>query len=111
MEKLWKRPLKTWEVLILGNMRNSPVKYAGVAIFLLQSLMAVLAPFLAPRDPEATGIPCQAPSADHLLGTNDLGQDVFSELIYAPGCPSSSDSSRAVCYGHVFSQGSIVTII
>jgi peptide/nickel transport system permease protein len=31
----------------------------------------------------------QAPGAGHLLGTNDLGYDIFSELIYAPGQPSS----------------------
>ena len=45
--------------------------------------MAVAAPWLAPYDPtERVGRPFQSPSAEHLLGTNDVGQDLLSELIY-----------------------------
>ena len=74
---------KMWKVTIIGDMRKSPLKYAGVAILLFLSLMAVLAPYIAPHNPRQTGIPYQGPTSEHLLGTNDLGQDVFSELIYA----------------------------
>jgi peptide/nickel transport system permease protein len=74
---------KVWDTKVIGNLRKSPLKYAGVAILLFLSLMAIFAPYLAPHDPKQTGIPYQAPSSGHLLGTNDLGQDVFSELIYA----------------------------
>lgn len=46
-------------------------------------LTAVLAGVLAPFDPRAiTGSPVSAPAARHLLGTNDLGQDVFSLWLY-----------------------------
>ncbi len=46
-------------------------------------LMAVFAPLLAPYDPtERVGAPFQPPSAEHWLGTNDVGQDLLSELIY-----------------------------
>lgn len=83
METLEKTEKKIGDFGIIASIRNSPMKYAGIAILVFLSLMAVFAPFLAPHDPETTGIPYQAPSADHLLGTNDLGQDVFSELIYA----------------------------
>jgi peptide/nickel transport system permease protein len=56
---------------------------AGAVILVLFVLVAVFAPLLAPYDPKAqTGLPYQAPSADHLLGTNDIGQDILSELIY-----------------------------
>ncbi|NNF63822.1 MAG: ABC transporter permease [Acidimicrobiia bacterium] len=45
--------------------------------------MAVAAPWIAPYDPtERVGRPFSAPSAEHLLGTNDVGQDLLSELIY-----------------------------
>lgn len=45
--------------------------------------MAVAAPWLAPYDPaERVGRPFSAPSAEHWLGTNDVGQDLLSELIY-----------------------------
>jgi peptide/nickel transport system permease protein len=46
-------------------------------------LVAILAPWLSPYDPaERVGRPFSSPSAEHLLGTNDVGQDLLSELIY-----------------------------
>ncbi|MDY3918316.1 MAG: ABC transporter permease [Candidatus Limivivens sp.] len=53
---------------------------AGIVGFFLA--VAVLAPVLAPYDPYQMGIPYVKPNAEHLLGTNDVGQDIFSELIY-----------------------------
>jgi len=45
--------------------------------------VALFAPALAPYDPRLpTGLPFAAPSRDHLLGTNDLGQDVLSQTIH-----------------------------
>ncbi|MGH4018547.1 MAG: dipeptide/oligopeptide/nickel ABC transporter permease/ATP-binding protein [Pseudonocardiaceae bacterium] len=45
--------------------------------------IALLAPVLAPYDPTArAGIPFSEPSAAHPLGTNDIGQDLLSELLY-----------------------------
>ena len=52
----------------------------GIVLFFV--LVALLAPLLAPCDPHAMGIPYLRPSGEHLLGTNDVGQDIFSELIY-----------------------------
>ncbi|MFN2495314.1 MAG: dipeptide/oligopeptide/nickel ABC transporter permease/ATP-binding protein [Pseudonocardiaceae bacterium] len=44
---------------------------------------ALAAPLLAPYDPNArTGTPFAGPSAAHLLGTNDVGHDLLSDLIY-----------------------------
>ena len=55
----------------------------GLAILFLFSAVAVLAPALAPHDPRAlSGDPLRPPSADHPLGTNDIGQDVASEVIW-----------------------------
>ncbi len=46
-------------------------------------LVAIFAKQLSPYDPaERVGRPFQPPSAEHLLGTNDIGQDILSELIY-----------------------------
>lgn len=56
--------------------------YFGVILLLFFGVMAVLAPVLAPYNPFALGVPYLKPSAEHLLGTNDVGQDIFSELIY-----------------------------
>ncbi|MDQ4104150.1 MAG: dipeptide/oligopeptide/nickel ABC transporter permease/ATP-binding protein [Actinomycetota bacterium] len=55
----------------------------GAGILALLGITALAAPLLAPYDPNArTGTPFARPSAAHLLGTNDVGHDLLSELIY-----------------------------
>ena len=59
--------------------------WVGVAIVGAYVLVAVLAPVLAPYNPLAQN-PLAAlanPSRAHLLGTDELGRDVFSRVIYA----------------------------
>ncbi|WP_108664126.1 ABC transporter permease [Euzebya rosea] len=57
--------------------------WVGGAIVVALVLIAVFAPQLAPYDPtERVGVPFSPPGADHLLGTNDVGQDLLSELIH-----------------------------
>ena len=55
---------------------------AGLVILSVVLLVALLAPVLAPHDPYELGVPDLRPSAEHPLGTNDIGQDILSELIY-----------------------------
>lgn len=45
-------------------------------------VMAVLAPLLAPHNPTAIEQTYQPPSPNHLFGTDNLGRDVLSRLIY-----------------------------
>jgi len=46
-------------------------------------LTAIVGPAVAPYDPrEVTGRPFSSPSAEHWLGTNDIGQDIFSEVLW-----------------------------
>lgn len=46
-------------------------------------LLAMLAPWIAPYSPsEIVGSSFSRPSWEHLLGTNDIGQDIFSEVVY-----------------------------
>jgi peptide/nickel transport system permease protein len=63
---------------------------ATLAIFVLLGLVVVAigAPWLAPYQPTAQDVNnmLAAPSAAHLLGTDDLGRDIFSRLIY--GAPA-----------------------
>jgi peptide/nickel transport system permease protein len=58
--------------------------YTGLAIVALYVLAAVAAPLLAPHSPSEQDLLAafQAPSASHLLGTDSLGQDVFSRVLY-----------------------------
>lgn len=55
----------------------------GWGILIIMTAIAVFAPWLAPYDPytDMSAIYLK-PSAEHLLGTNDIGQDIFSELLY-----------------------------
>lgn len=55
----------------------------GATILAVFALVAIFAPVVAPHDPSAqTGLPFHGPTVRHLLGTNDIGQDILSELIF-----------------------------
>jgi peptide/nickel transport system ATP-binding protein/peptide/nickel transport system permease protein len=57
--------------------------WVGGGIVATLIVMAIGAPWIAPYDPtERVGVPFSAPSSEHLLGTNDVGQDLLSELIF-----------------------------
>jgi peptide/nickel transport system permease protein len=60
---------------------NTPTKL-GVAILSVFFFVAIFAPLIAPYDPYQMGSAYLRPSSEHLLGTNDIGQDILSELIY-----------------------------
>lgn len=56
----------------------------GLVIITLFVLMAIFAPVIAPQDPLEVGYEFEAkPSSEHLLGTDQVGRDVLSRLIYA----------------------------
>ena len=57
---------------------------AGLAIVALLVAAAVLAPALAPYDPDAQNLVLRLapPGAAHWLGTDELGRDVLSRLLY-----------------------------
>lgn len=55
----------------------------AAGVLLLFALAALLAPLLAPYDPYALSTePLAPPSAQHLFGTDDLGRDVLSRVLY-----------------------------
>lgn len=57
--------------------------WVGASIVAVLIATAVFAPALAPYDPsERVARPFLPPSSEHLLGTNDVGQDLLSELIF-----------------------------
>ncbi len=63
--------------------RRPPLFWIGCGLLAGFVLVAAAAPRLAPYDPRLpTGPPLSAATRDHLLGTNDLGQDVLSQTIF-----------------------------
>jgi peptide/nickel transport system permease protein len=63
---------------------RSPEAAFGAVVVLLAVLVALFAPWIAPFDPSVQDIGhrLQAPSVTHLLGTDGLGRDLLSRLIY-----------------------------
>ena len=63
---------------------TNPVTVVSAVFLLLVVLAAALAPLLTPYDPTFLdpAVRLQGPSADHPLGTDDRGRDIFSRVIY-----------------------------
>ncbi|MGH9649750.1 MAG: ABC transporter permease, partial [Terriglobales bacterium] len=66
------------------QLRTNPLALTGAFLMVLFALCAVLAPWLAPRDPAYIELPVRlaGPSAAHWFGTDELGRDIFSRLVY-----------------------------
>jgi len=55
----------------------------GLAIMVFYIILAVFAPYISPFNPYAQDFESlQPPSVSHLLGTDPLGRDVFSRIVY-----------------------------
>jgi peptide/nickel transport system permease protein len=60
-----------------------PAVAIGSVLFLVIVILAVTAPWLSPYNPwQYAGPPLASPTWAHPLGTNDVGQDLWSELLY-----------------------------
>ena len=65
-------------------MKRDGMMWVGIAVLATLAVIAIAAPWLAPHDPLAADV-AQAllpPSSAHWLGTDQLGRDVLSRLIY-----------------------------
>lgn len=66
-----------------GGRRPRQLARAGALILALLGMMALAAPLLTPYAPDArVGRPFAPPSWAHPLGTNDVGQDLLSLLVF-----------------------------
>jgi peptide/nickel transport system permease protein len=70
--------------LLRKRFLRRPFAVAGLVVATGFILMAIFAPWIAPYDPEATDFDAllAPPSKEHLLGTDDLGHDVFSQIVW-----------------------------
>jgi ABC-type dipeptide/oligopeptide/nickel transport system permease subunit len=72
-----------WQAFWLRLRRNRRAMLA-LAFILLQILAAIFAPWVAPYNPDKSNYEAiwSLPTREHLMGTDDLGRDVLSRLIY-----------------------------
>ena len=70
---------------VLGKLRRQPMAMAAMVFIALLGLAAIFAPILSPYGPHDTDYFAllQTPSSAHLLGTDDLGRDILSRMLYA----------------------------
>jgi peptide/nickel transport system permease protein len=63
---------------------NNPLSKAGFIIIVAVFLLAMLAPFIAPYDPDDINVKAILiePSWQHWMGTDGLGRDVLSRMLY-----------------------------
>lgn len=56
----------------------------GLGLLIMLVFCAVFAPVLAPYDPYESNLPqaLQPPSSEHIMGTDELGRDIFSRILY-----------------------------
>ncbi|CAL9620123.1 Vitamin B12 import ATP-binding protein BtuD [Nocardiopsis dassonvillei] len=83
---------------ILQGVLRRPSALAAAVFLLLTMVVAVTAPLLSPYDPNSPdfGAALQGPGAEHWLGTDELGRDTFSRLLYG------ARIALAVGFGSVF---------
>jgi peptide/nickel transport system permease protein len=78
------REEQTMTQLIWRAYRRHKPAMVGTAIILIFTLAAIFAPYISPWDPEKTNLDAmlQPPSAQHLMGTDELGRDLLTRILY-----------------------------
>jgi peptide/nickel transport system permease protein len=77
-------PRRGWSSTLWRFCRKKPLGAAGGAVMLLMVVVALLAEPLATHDPIAphANSTLAKPSADFLLGTDHLGRDIYTRIVY-----------------------------
>lgn len=67
-----------------GNVRHNPLAASGVLLVILFIVFALFAPWIAPRNPAEIHLPTRLGpvSSAHWFGTDELGRDILSRIIY-----------------------------
>ena len=77
-------PSRSPSAIILRKLFRRKLVLAGAAILVVVTLLALFAPWVTPYDPMAMKISdrIQSPRLAHWFGTDELGRDVFSRVIF-----------------------------
>lgn len=69
---------------LLRHIRRYPMLWLGLVMLVFWGLVVIFAAVIAPYDPLAQSLDTRLspPSAAHLFGTDELGRDIFSRVVY-----------------------------
>jgi peptide/nickel transport system permease protein len=69
---------------VVVNARHNPLAAIGLGLIFILLIFAIFAPWIAPQDPAAIDLPgrLHTPSRAHWFGTDELGRDILSRVIY-----------------------------
>src|SRR3546814_176878 len=69
---------------LVYQLRHSPLMVAGLVILVIVGLAVGLADWIAPYDPERIDLihRLAAPSAEHWFGTDEVGRDIYSRVLF-----------------------------
>jgi peptide/nickel transport system permease protein len=78
------RPPRTQGQIIWGKFRRHKAALISAAVLLVMAVLCFGAPLFAPYEFDAIDLrnARQAPSLTHLMGTDDLGRDEFTRILY-----------------------------
>jgi peptide/nickel transport system permease protein len=76
--------LSTLAISLPRIARHNPLAAVGVVLVTIFAFSAIFAPWISPQDPAHIDLPnrLHAPSAQHWCGTDELGRDILSRLIW-----------------------------
>ena len=77
-------PSRSPTAILMGKLFRRKLVLAGAAILVVVTLLALFAPWITPYGPMAMKIAdrMQSPRLAHWFGTDELGRDVFSRVVY-----------------------------
>lgn len=71
-------------IMIIKRFCKHKLAVVSLCFLVIVSILAILAPLIAPYDPSEVSMAfSNPPSKDHWLGTDQIGRDMFSRLLYA----------------------------
>ena len=79
------RPKRTVAQNLKRFARRKPAGAVSAVVLILLALIALFAPVIATHDPIRDQVAAErqeAPSSSHFMGTDNLGRDVFSRVVY-----------------------------
>ncbi len=77
-------PVPTGAVRLWSALRHNPLAMAGGLLVVVFTAFAIFAPWIAPQNPAHIALAdrLSPPSAAHWFGTDELGRDILSRIIY-----------------------------